>query len=85
MIEGMQNFLTNVMSAHAPQVTTPVQKTQTYSNPFANPFLSQNLEKIKIRNLHTEKTDPLKQGILRVITTINRILSEENCLLKYNI
>jgi len=62
MIEGMQNFLTNVMSAHAPQVTTPVQKTQTYSNPFANPFLSQNLEKIQNQESSYGKNRPSQTG-----------------------
>jgi len=62
MIEGMQNFLANVMSTHATTVTTPIQKTQTYSNPFANPFLSQTLERMNNQESTYGKNRPSQTG-----------------------
>ena len=62
MIEGMQNFLAKVMSTQAPVVMTPVQKTQTSSNPFANPFLSQKLEIMNNQNSTYGKNRPSQTG-----------------------
>jgi len=60
MIEGMQNFLAKVMSTQAPMVTTPVR--QKSSNPFANPFLSQNLEIMNNQESSYGKNKPSQTG-----------------------
>ena len=62
MIERMQNFLSNVMSATSTVPTAPVQKPQTYSNPFANPFLSQNLERMNLQESSYGKNRPSPTG-----------------------
>lgn len=61
MINGLQNFLTNVLSASATSATAPVAKPQ-YSNPFANPFLGQTLEQMTKRNEGYGKNNPSPTG-----------------------
>lgn len=62
MIERMQNFLSNVMSTQSTVATSPIQKPQTYSNPFANPFLSQNLERMNQQESTYGKNRPSQTG-----------------------
>ncbi len=62
MIERLQNFLTNVMSAQATTTAAPVQKTQSYSNPFANPFLSKDLERMNKQESTYGKNRPFPGG-----------------------
>lgn len=63
MIEGLQNFFSGAtQAASATQIATPVTKTQSYSNPFANLFLSQNLEQMNRRNEFYGKNQPFAGG-----------------------
>ena len=61
MIDGLQNFFTNVLSANNATSVTPISKPQ-YSNPFANPFLSQNMEQMNKRNELYGKNNPSPTG-----------------------
>lgn len=61
MINGLQNFLTNVLSTTAATATPAVSKPQ-YSNPFANPFLGQTLEQMNKRNDFYGKNNPSATG-----------------------
>lgn len=62
MIDGLQNFFTKVSAPNNTAAATQVQKTQIYSNPFANPFLSRNLEQMNRRNEQYGKNNPFPGG-----------------------
>lgn len=62
MIEGLKNFLNGVNSTNQTVATAPVTKTQTYSNPFANPFLSQDLAQMNKKNEQYGKNNPVPGG-----------------------
>lgn len=62
MIDGLQNLFTNVLATNNTTAAAPVQKTQIYSNPFANPFLSQDLEQMNKRNEQYGKNNPFPGG-----------------------
>lgn len=62
MIEGLQNFFSSVMATSNTANVAPVKKTQVYSNPFANPFLSQDLEQMNKSNETYGKNNPFPGG-----------------------
>ena len=62
MIDRLQNFFTNILSVNNTVAAAPVQKTQIYSNPFANPFLSADMEKLNKRNEMYGKNNPFPGG-----------------------
>ncbi|MGN0015158.1 MAG: hypothetical protein ACI37T_07040 [Candidatus Gastranaerophilaceae bacterium] len=62
MIDGLQNFFAKVAAPNNTNAAAPVQKTQIYSNPFANPFLSRNLEQMNRRNEQYGKNNPFPGG-----------------------
>lgn len=61
MINGLENFFTNVLSTNAATSVAPVTQPK-YSNPFANPFLSQTLEQMNRRNDFYGKNNPSPTG-----------------------
>lgn len=61
MINGLERFFNNVAPSTQTQGTSQVTRT-TYANPFANPFLSQNIEQLNRRNEFYGKNNPFPGG-----------------------
>ena len=82
---SLVNILSNIFAPQqsTPAISVPAISTTTSSNPFSNnPFVNYNGNRFSSATY--AKNQPVKGGSLPATTTANKILSDKDCLSKFN-